>query len=78
VPGFVEPDVDTRAYYFGSLDNRHITFTKGLEEVGQLSPDGKTKRRREFPWLLTFHEETVGDITGYTVVFDEVTVSGTY
>jgi hypothetical protein len=78
VPAPFGSDVDTRAYYFGSLDNRHLTFTKGLEEVSQASPDGKTRRRRDFPWLLTFHEEAVGDITGYATVFEDVKVSGTY
>lgn len=77
-PAPFDADADTRAYYFGSLDNRHITFTKGLEEVSLVSPEGKAKRRREFPWLLTFHEEVRGDITGYTAGFDEVAVSGTY
>jgi PAS domain-containing protein len=78
VPAPVDPGVDTRAYYFGSLDNRHLTFTKGLEEVSQLSPDGKGKRRRELPWLLTLHEEVQGDITGYTTSFEDVRVSGRY
>jgi hypothetical protein len=78
VPGPVDPDLDTRAYYFGSLDNRHLTFTKGLEEVSRLSPEGKTRRRREFPWLLTLHEEVQGDITGYTASFEDVRVSGKY
>ena len=71
-------EADARAYYFGSLDNRHITFAKGLEEVSRVSPDGTTRRRRDFPWLLTLHEEAVGDITGYTTSFEDVTVTGNY
>jgi transglutaminase-like putative cysteine protease len=78
VPGSPGPDMDTRAYYFGSLDNRHLTFSKGMAEVSRASPDGTTRRRRDFPWLLTFHEESVGDITGYTNSFQDVTVTGTY
>jgi transglutaminase-like putative cysteine protease len=78
VPGGLSPETDTRAYYFGSLDNRHLTFSKGLAEVSRASPDGTTRRRRDFPWLLAFHEESVGDITGYTASFDDVTVTGTY
>ena len=69
---------DTKGYYFGNLDNRHVTFTKGLDVVSQLSPAGKTRRYRDLPWLLTIHEEIVGDITGVTVDFTDVAVSGTY
>ena len=78
VPFPFAPEVDTRGYYFGNLDNRHVTFTKGLLVVSQVSPQGKTRRYRELPWLLTIHEEIVGDITGATAAFQDVAVSGTY
>jgi len=71
-------DVEAKAYYFGNLDNRHITFTKGLEEVNQVNPEGKPRRDRDLPYLLTIHEEAVGGITGYTVTFEDLQVSGTY
>jgi hypothetical protein len=78
VPQPFDADADTKAYYFGNLDNRHVTFSKGLDIVSQVSPEGKTRRYRDFPWLLTIHEEIVGDITAVTVDFRDVSVSGTY
>jgi len=69
---------DPKAYYFGSLDNRHITFTKGLETVNQMDPQGRTQLHRELPYLLTIHEEAVGNITSYSSSFEDLVVSGTY
>ncbi|HVO40911.1 MAG TPA: transglutaminase domain-containing protein [Spirochaetia bacterium] len=77
-PGAQGPLSDPRTYYFGNLDNRHVTFTKGLEDVNQMSPDGKTVLRKELPYLFTIHEEAVGGITSYTTSFEDLTVSGTY
>jgi hypothetical protein len=71
-------DEDTRGFYFGSLDNRHITLTKGLESVNQMRPDGRVRRERELPFLLTIHEEAVGAITSYTTVFNDLEVTGVY
>ncbi len=78
VPLPFEAEADTKGYYFGNLDNRHVTFSKGLDVVSRVSPEGTTRRYRDLPWLLTIHEEVVGDITGVTVGFRDVTVSGTY
>jgi hypothetical protein len=72
------PDVDLREFYFGNLDNRHITLTKGLETVNQMRPDGKVKRERDLPYLLSIHEEAVGAITSYTPAFSDLEVTGVY
>ncbi len=71
-------DVDLKAYYFGSLDNRHVTFTKGLGEVNQMNPEGIPRRRRELPYLLTIQEEAVGGLASYTASFVDLQVTGTY
>jgi len=70
-------DFDPKAYYFGSLDNRHITLTKGLETTNQMDPQGKTRLDRELPYLLTIHEETVGNLSVVSS-FEDLVVSGTY
>jgi transglutaminase-like putative cysteine protease len=72
------PDFDSRAYYFGNLDNQHITFTKGLVAVNQMNPSGSTREDRDLPYLLSIHEESVGGLTSYTATFDDLTVTGTY
>jgi hypothetical protein len=64
-------EVDVKSFYFGNLDNRHIAFTKGLNTASRMSPDGSVRRRREYPFLLTFHEEITGSIT-YTSSFEDI------
>ena len=70
--------IDPKTYYFGNLDNRRVTLTKGLQAVNQMDPLGRTQLHRELPYLLTIHEEAVGNITSYTSSFEDLTVRGTY
>jgi hypothetical protein len=72
------PDFDAVNYYFGNLDNRHITFSKGLEMINQMSPEGRPKRKSDLPYLLTIHEEAVGGIAAYATAFEDLEVTGTY
>ncbi len=78
VPGTPAPDFDTRAYYFGGLDNQHVTLTKGLEVVNQMNPEGRAERQPDLPYLLTIDEEAVGALTDYTTSFVDLSVTGTY
>ena len=73
-----DPEVDRRAFYFGNLDNRHLTFSKGIDEVSRMAPDGRTARHADFPWLASNHEEAVGGLTSWTTSFDGVEVTGVY
>ena len=73
-----DPEVERRAFYFGNLDNRHLTFSKGVEEVSRMAPDGRAVRRADFPWLVNVHEEAVGGLTSWTTTFDGVEVTGVY
>ena len=71
-------DFDSRAWYFGNIDNQHITFSKGLEVVNQMSPGGRPRLTAELPYLLSIGEEASGGLTGYTTSFDDLAVTGTY
>jgi hypothetical protein len=73
-----DDETDRRAFYFGNLDNRHLTFSKGLEEVGRMTPDGRAVRRPEFPWLTSIHEEGSATLTSWTTTFEGVEVTGVY
>jgi hypothetical protein len=77
-PTPLDSDVDAKSYYFGKLDNWHITFSKGLEVVSQMNPAGKVKRDRQLPFLFTIHDEAVGGITSFIATFKDLEVSGTY
>jgi transglutaminase-like putative cysteine protease len=78
LPSPADPDFDAKAYYFGNLDNQHVTFTKGLVAVNQMNPSGSTREDRDLPYLLSIHEESVGGLTSYTAGFDDLSVTGTY
>ncbi len=69
---------DPRAYYFGNLDNRHITLTRGVAAVNQMNPAATTRSHEDLPYLLNVYEETVGALTGYTTTFEDLSVTGTY
>jgi hypothetical protein len=78
LPAAPAQDFDARAFYFGNLDNQHITFTKGLVEVNQMNPSGTTRQDRDLPYLLSLYAEAVGGLSSYSTSFDELTVTGTY
>jgi transglutaminase-like putative cysteine protease len=78
VPGSPPADFDGRSWYFGNLDNRHITFTKGLQQINQLNPAGVVRHDRSMPYLLTIDEEAVGGLGSYSTSFEDLTVTGTY
>jgi len=73
-----DPEADRRTFYFGNLDNRHLTFSKGIDEVIRMAPDGRTVRHPDFPWLASVHEEAVGALTSWTTSFAGVEVTGVY
>jgi transglutaminase-like putative cysteine protease len=78
LPAPLPPDVDPRAYYFGNLDNQHVTFTKGLVQVNQMNPTGTTREDHSLPYLLTLYVESVGGLVSYSTSFDDLSVTGTY
>ncbi len=78
IPGSPPSDFDGRAFYFGNLDNQHITLTKGLQQVNQMDPMGKVRQDRAMPYLLSIDEEAVGGLASYSTTFDDLTVTGTY
>ncbi len=78
LPAPLPADVDPRAYYFGNLDNQHITFTKGLVQVNQMNPTGTTREDHSLPYLLTLYAESVGGLASYSTSFDDLSVTGTY
>jgi hypothetical protein len=72
------PMENAAAYYFGNLDNRHITLSKGLATVNQMEPDDSISRRKELPFLSTISEEATPGITAYTADFEDLQVTGVY
>ncbi len=74
----LSPEINPRTYYFGSLDFSHITFSKGLINLNQMDPDGRTVRRRDIPSMQVFHEEATGNLFSYSAYWSDIEVLGIY
>jgi transglutaminase-like putative cysteine protease len=77
-PGGIRAPWEDRSRYFGGLDNRHITFSRGLSVLAPLSPEGKrvSKDRR---WSFqSFYEESSGALDRYSSYWGDVEVTGMY
>ncbi len=73
------PEVlDVEVYYFGNLDNRHITLTKGIIELKQMGSDGNLVIRNDVAGLQTIHEEYTGNLTSYSSQWNPLEVLGVY
>jgi transglutaminase-like putative cysteine protease len=67
---------NAREYYFGNLDNQHITFTRRVVDIPQISPQS---RRSDAPVrfaLQTIYEEYHPDLEGYRSSWGEIEVVG--
>ncbi len=53
-------EVNPSEYYFGSLDNQHITFSRGVTPIRPMLPQGETRLQPFIYGLQSFHEEASG------------------
>ena len=60
-------------YYFGNLDNQHITFSRGTVPVKSILPDGKPIFRDRMFSLQTIYEESSG-LDYYDTLWKDVQV----
>jgi len=65
--------IDTPNYYFGNLDNRHITFSRGLADVKPAGPDNEIIQRDRMYSLQTIFEEHSG-ITSYDAYYRDINI----
>ena len=52
-------------YYFGSVDNRRIVFSRGIVEIRPTDPKSILRVKNRVYSLQTIHEEAVGNIASY-------------
>jgi hypothetical protein len=74
----IPPEVDPYAYYFGNLDFNHLALSKGLIELSQLDPGGRTVMRTDIPSLQDIHEEATGALSSYNAFWSDLEVLGIY
>jgi hypothetical protein len=77
-PGNFNLRPDHGAYYFGSLDNQHIAFSRGEVQLSRMDPRGRTAiRTREYS-LQNLWEEAVGGLESYSSLWSDVRITGVY
>jgi hypothetical protein len=69
---------DHAAYYFGSLDNQRITFSRGQAALSQMDPRGRVAVRARDYALQNLWEEAVGGLESYSSLWSDVTITGVY
>jgi transglutaminase-like putative cysteine protease len=69
---------DREKYYFGSLDNQRITFSRGQTQLSQMESRGRLAVRNRDYALQTLWEEAVGGIESYSSLWSDVTINGVY
>ncbi|GHV74581.1 hypothetical protein AGMMS49940_18830 [Spirochaetia bacterium] len=65
-------------YYFGSLDNQRIIFSRGFTTLSQMDPRGRTTIRERDYALQNLWEEAVGDLRSYSSLWSDITINGVY
>lgn len=60
-------------FYFGNLDNQHITFSRGVIQIKPILPDGVPVTRDRMFSLQTIHEESSG-LESYDTLWGDVQV----
>lgn len=74
---------EDQEYYFGNIDNRHVSFSKGLVDVPPMTPYGEKVSFGDAGYdklysLQKIYEESVGDLLSYSTSWYDVTVIGIY
>ncbi|MBN1698413.1 MAG: IPT/TIG domain-containing protein [Spirochaetales bacterium] len=67
-----------RNYYFGNLDNSHITVTRGVIPVKQRNPEGRIVNSRRYASLQTIFEESTGNLVSYSAEWSGLEIIGFY
>jgi hypothetical protein len=72
------PEGNARNYYFGNLDNNHITFTRGFSEIEKKSVSDRAVVESRFASLQSVYEESVGKINSYSSDWSSLGIVGVY
>ncbi len=69
---------DARSYYFGNIDNQHITFSRGWKEIKPSLANNKITQRPRSYALQSIWEESSGKDTNYSSFWSEPIIVGIY
>jgi transglutaminase-like putative cysteine protease len=69
---------DHLSYYFGSLDNQRVAFSRGEAQLSRMDPRGRTAVRTRDYSLQNLWEEAVGGLESYSSLWSDVRITGVY
>jgi transglutaminase-like putative cysteine protease len=69
---------EDRQRYFGSMDNRHIAFSRGFNALAPMAPGGRRVAKERRWSLQNFYEEAAGGLESYSSFWGDVEVTGMY
>jgi transglutaminase-like putative cysteine protease len=78
VPDGFRPRDDHAAYYFCSIDNQRIAFSRGFAELSRMDPRGRVAGRPRDYALQSLWEEATGGLEAYSSLWSDVTITGVY
>jgi len=64
--------------YFGNLDDRRISYSRGVVQVLPMTPNGQISTGLLRYSLQTAMEEVTGDISAYTAMWSDIEITGYY
>ena len=69
------PEVENpEEYYFGNLDSRHISFSKGIISIPFIAPYGKTVYKNKMYSMQKSYEEVSGNILDYKSDWNDIKI----
>ncbi len=69
---------DAETYYFGNIDNQHVAFSRGWNEIRQSLVNGKTVYRPKTFAFQSIWEETSEGSVNYSSLWNNPIVTGIY
>jgi transglutaminase-like putative cysteine protease len=77
-PGNFNLRPDHGTYYFGSLDNQRIAFSRGEVRLSRMDPRGRIAVRTRDYSLQNLWEEATGRLESYSSLWSDVAITGVY
>ncbi|MDR0584534.1 MAG: IPT/TIG domain-containing protein [Treponema sp.] len=78
VPPSFAPRPGHASFYFGSMDNQRIAFSRGQNTFSQMDPRGRAVSHTRSYALQNLWEEAVGGIDSYSSLWGDVAITGMY
>ena len=61
-------------YFFGSISNRHVVFSRGLLQAKMVSPQGRALHQEDIHSLQTIYTEAVGTLESYSGQWNDLRI----